>query len=93
MADHDHVTQTTAALESPEVVAEVGKAEPDESPLTFLEVLGSTFAAAIGVQSKANRTRDFSRGRPLHFILAGLIFVALFIVVIIAVVRTVLSQV
>ena len=91
MADHDHLTQTTAASESPEVVAEVAKAEPDESPLTFLQILGSTFSAAIGVQSKANRERDFSRGKPLHFIFAGLIFAALFVVVIVTVVRTVLS--
>lgn len=65
----------------------------DEKPLTFLQILGSTFAAAVGVQSKANRTRDFTRGKPLHFILAGLIFAVTFVVVVVAVVRTVLSNV
>lgn len=105
MADAGDVKETTVGLESPKAVSQVvseaasqavseeGKAEPDDSPLTFLEVLGSTFSAAIGVQSKANRTRDFSRGKPQHFILAGVLFAALFVVVIVAVVRTVLSQV
>lgn len=65
----------------------------NEKPLTFLEILGSTFAAAVGVQSKARRTRDFTRGKPLHFILAGLIFAATFVTVIILVVRAVLSSV
>lgn len=68
-------------------------AELNEEPLTFFEVLGSTFAAAVGVQSKANRTRDFTRGRPLHFILAGVIFAATFVAVVVMVVRTVLSNV
>ena len=74
-------------------VAEGDCAETNDKPLTFFEVMGSTFAAALGVQSKENLARDFSRGKPLHFIMAGLIFAATFVVVVIAVVRTVLSQV
>ena len=31
------------------------------------------FAAGFGVQSRENKLRDFSRGRPLQFIAAGLI--------------------
>lgn len=73
--------------------SETHDGEIDEKPLTFFEVLGSTFAAAVGVQSKANRTRDFTRGKPLHFILAGIIFAATFVAVVVAVVRTVLSNV
>lgn len=73
--------------------SEAQDGEINEKPLTFLEVLGSTFAAAVGVQSKANRTRDFTRGKPLHFVLAGLIFAATFVAVVVTVVRTVLSNV
>jgi len=61
--------------------------------LGFLDILGSTFAAAIGVQSKANKQRDFSQGRPTQFIFAGVIFAAIFVVSVVAVVRTVLSSV
>jgi hypothetical protein len=55
-------------------------------------VIGSTFAAAIGVQKKANKERDFSRGRPLPFIIAGLVFTALFVLAVIAVVQLVLRS-
>ena len=71
----------------------VDDVESSEKPLTFFEILSSTFAAAVGVQSKARRTRDFSRGKPLHFIMAGLIFAAIFVLVVVAVVRSVLSNV
>lgn len=63
----------------------------NEKPLTFLEILGSTFAAAVGVQSKKNRARDFSRGKPLHFIMAGVVFAALFVIVLVLTVRLVLA--
>ena len=89
MTDDDKVRSEQTKIENPEIVND----ETNEPPLTFLEVLGSTFAAAIGVQSKANRTRDFSRGKPLQFVLAGLIFAVMFVAVVVAVVRAVLSQV
>ncbi len=63
----------------------------EEKPLTFLEILGSTFAAAVGVQSKENRARDFSRGKPIQFIMAGVVFAALFVLVLVFAVRLVLS--
>jgi len=43
-------------------------------PLTLTEVMGSVLAAGFGVQSKENKVRDFSRGKPLHFIVAGIVF-------------------
>ncbi len=46
----------------------------EQKPLTFWEVLGSTFAALLGVQSQANKVRDFTRGNAVHFFLSGLIF-------------------
>lgn len=65
----------------------------EKKPLSFLDILGSTFAAAVGVQSKANKKRDFSQGRPTQFIFSGIIFAAIFVVSVVAVVRTVLSSV
>ncbi|MAD07653.1 MAG: hypothetical protein CMP86_09595 [Gammaproteobacteria bacterium] len=61
-------------------------------PLTFFEMLGSTFSAAFGVQSQRNRERDFSRGKPGHFILMGIGFTAAFVVTIVLVVKLLLSQ-
>ena len=65
---------------------------PDERPLTFWQIAGSTAAAALGVQKRANRERDFSRGKPMHFIIAGIIFTAVFVLVVAFVVQTVLRN-
>ena len=67
--------------------------EGPERPLTFWQIASSTIAAAFGVQSKANRERDFSRGKPLHFIIAGIVFTVIFVLGVVLVVRTVLSGV
>lgn len=42
-------------------------------------VISSVFAAGLGVQSSRNRERDFTEGSAGTFIVAGLIFTALFI--------------
>ncbi len=53
---------------------------------SFWEVVMSVLAAAIGVQNAKNRERDFTRGNPVVFIVAGLIFTALFVLTIVGVV-------
>ena len=47
--------------------------KPSERGTGLTNVLKSTAAAAFGVQSQANRERDFAQGRPIHFIIAGLV--------------------
>jgi len=64
--------------------------EPDERPLTFWQIAGSTMAAAFGVQKSANRERDFTRGKPIHFIIAGVAFTLVFVLIVVAVVQLVL---
>ena len=61
-----------------------------QAPLTLREMLQSVLAAALGVQRGKNRSRDFSRGKPSHFIALGLMFTALFVVVLFALVQLVL---
>ena len=68
------------------------KSADDDKPLTFWQIAHSTAAAAFGVQNRANRERDFKRGKPLQFIIAGIIFTALFVLTIVLVVRVVLSN-
>jgi len=65
---------------------------PEEKPLTFWQIAGSAAAAAFGVQSRANRERDFSRGKPLHFIIAGIVFTIVFVLIVASVVRFVLHS-
>lgn len=62
-----------------------------KNKVSFISVIQSTLAAAIGVQSEKNRQRDFKHGKPIYYILSGLIFVILFIVTIIIIVNLVLS--
>ena len=64
--------------------------DDDNAPLTLWEMLQSVLAAAIGVQSGKNRSRDFRRGKPSHFIILGVSFTLVFVLAIFAVVKLVL---
>lgn len=64
--------------------------EPQHKPMTLRQMLQSVFAAALGVQSGKNRARDFTQGRPGHFILLGVGFTVIFVLVLIALVRLVI---
>ncbi len=59
--------------------------------ITFAQLLLSTFSAFIGIQSNANRERDFKYGKISHFILIGLLFGLVFILTIVGVVNIVLN--
>ena len=56
-----------------------------------VKIVRSTLAAAIGVQSKKNRERDFEEGNAGAFIAAGIIFTALFVATVLGVVQWVLA--
>jgi len=57
----------------------------------FLGTIQSTIAAACGVQSKVNRERDFANAKPSTFVIAGVVFVIVFILGMYGVVQLVLS--
>lgn len=56
----------------------------------FFAVMFSVLAAFFGVQSSATRERDFEHGRPIHFILMGLILTVLFLLIVWGLVKLVL---
>lgn len=60
--------------------------------LNPLQVIGSVFAAGLGVQSSKNRERDFKQGRFGVFVAAGIIFTLFFIGAVYTVVQLVLSN-
>lgn len=64
--------------------------EKPEHKLNLLQVVGSVFAAGLGVQSSKNRQRDFKQGKLGVFIAAGLLFTLLFIGAVYTVVQLVL---
>jgi hypothetical protein len=71
---------------------EVGKDkdEAEKPKLPFWKTMLSVMQASFGVQSRANKERDFANGSVKGFIVAALIFTALFILTIVIVVRAVL---
>ncbi len=62
----------------------------EDGPPGLFQLVLSVMAAAIGVQTKAGRERDFRTNSPLPFILAGLLFTIAFIATLILVVNLVL---
>lgn len=49
------------------------------SKSTFSDTMKSIGAAFFGVQSDKNREKDFTQGNAVHFIVAGILSVGLFI--------------
>jgi len=64
------------------------ESQPDKEP-SPLDVMKSVGAAMIGVQSEKNRERDFAKGKASHFIIAGIIFTLIFIMVLVTIVSNV----
>jgi hypothetical protein len=57
---------------------------------SFWDIFQSIAAAAFGVQSQANRERDFQQTSIAPFIVGGIIFVALFVAILLSVVAFIL---
>ena len=83
--------QPTAADQVEETSA--NGSDEEFPPLTFRQMLGSALSAAVGVQSSKNRERDFARGKASHFIMIGVGFTAVFVVIMATLVSFILSQV
>lgn len=66
--------------------------EEDEKAPSLLDVARSVLWAMIGVQKSKNHERDFKHGKPWQYIIVGLIGVAIFITILINVVKFALSM-
>lgn len=62
------------------------------SSLNPLHVMGSVFAAGLGIQSSKNRERDFKQGNFKAFVITGIVFTLLFIGTVFAIVQMVLRN-
>lgn len=63
----------------------------DQKP-TLLQLMGSVLSAAVGIQTRKNRERDFKHGKASSFVIAGTLFAVLFIVTVFSVVHFVLKH-
>ena len=66
--------------------------EEDNKTPSLLDVARSVLWAMIGVQKSKNHERDFKHGKPWQYIIVGLMGVAIFITIIITVVKFSLSM-
>ncbi len=66
--------------------------DEDKKTPSLLDVARSVLWAFIGVQKNKNYERDFKHGKPSQYIIVGLIAVAVFIAVLITVVRFALAM-
>jgi len=71
-------------------VKNVVEKDDENVQISFLQLLLSTLSAFIGVQSNANRERDFKHGKISHFIAIGLLFGLVFVCTIVGVVQIVM---
>ena len=62
----------------------------DQRPPSLFDVLKSVLAAAFGVQSSEKHQRDFQHGKPSQYIIIGLLFTLVFILLVVGVVRLVM---
>ncbi|MGK0440586.1 MAG: hypothetical protein ACJA0N_000381 [Pseudohongiellaceae bacterium] len=64
----------------------------DEKSLSFFQMMGSVMASFFGVQSSANRERDFKHGKARQFIAVGVLMTLLWYGVIYLIVNVVLPN-
>lgn len=64
----------------------------EDAKMNLWQVIGSVFAAGLGVQSSKNRERDFKQGRFGVFVAAGLLFTLIFMGSVYGVVQLVLKS-
>jgi hypothetical protein len=76
------------------MIAYMATEKQDKPPkkITTFSFMSSIFAAAFGVQSNKNRERDFEHGKFHHFIIGGIIFAVLFILMVIGIVKLVMHN-
>jgi len=46
---------------------------------SFFDVLGSVLASMFGVQSSQRREQDFTHGKPMHYVMVGLLVTLVFV--------------
>lgn len=63
--------------------------QPEQKKPGILQIALSVIAAAFGVQSDANRQRDFSQANPIAFIIGGIVFTVLFVLTLVGIVMLV----
>lgn len=81
MTDSEQQPQSSKTAEA-EAITPPGSDPEVRSGTGFWRVVQSVGAGMIGVQSSKNKERDFTHGKPIHFIVGGVVGTLLFLLVI-----------
>lgn len=65
-----------------QIESETESQKEGQSGTSFWSVAHSIGAGLLGVQSRKNRERDFTHGKPIHFVIGGVVGTLLFLLVI-----------
>ena len=79
---------------SPSDKSNSASTEPSEEvpSMTLLQTTQSVLWAMLGVQSKKNARRDFSKGKFSHFVIIGVVFALVFIFTLVSIIRVVIPD-
>ena len=66
--------------------------EKSKKKVSFFSTMSSVAAASFGVQTNKNRERDFEQGKFHHFVIGGIVFAVLFILILVGLVKIVMHQ-
>ena len=65
--------------------------KPDKKKkVSPIGVMKSVIAASFGVQTNSNRERDFEQGRFHHFVIGGIVFAVLFVLLLVGLVKVIM---
>ena len=65
---------------------------PPPKPPSLLDTVLSVLASFFGVQSRENRVRDFSAGKPMVFIVVAIVLTVVFVLTLVAIVKLMLRD-
>lgn len=92
MTDSEQESQTPKPSGTDLGTSPVSTEANTRSGTGFWSVVQSVAAAMIGVQSSKNKERDFTHGKPIHFIVGGLVGTLLLLLFIWLVVQYLLAS-
>lgn len=64
--------------------------QPSQQGTGFFSVLKSLLSGLFGIQTQANQEKDFQQGKPIDFIIAGIIGVVTLLILVAVVVSLVI---
>lgn len=67
-------------------------APPPVRPPSLLDTVFSVLASFFGVQSRENRVRDFSSGKPMVFIAVAIVLTVVFVLTLVLIVKLMLRN-